>query len=132
VHYAKVQAWHETHRAIREAAVIPQGPNNLFAPLARDVCGEDVSELVRASHVRIERIVSVAHASPPGFWYDQDWAEWVVVLKGSAGVLFEGESASRILREGDYLSIPAHCRHRVDWTQADTPTVWLAVHWADG
>ena len=36
--------------------------------------------------------MSRAHASPEGFWYDQDWPEWVTVLQGSAGLLFEGEA----------------------------------------
>src|SRR3979411_679094 len=81
-----------------------------------------------APHLRLERIVSHAQASPEGFWYDQEWAEWVIVLKGSAGLHFEGESAPRVLSAGDYLDIPAHTRHRVAWTDATEPTVWLALH----
>jgi cupin 2 domain-containing protein len=78
--------------------------------------------------VRIERIVSTGHASPPGFWDDQEQGEFVVVLAGRAGLLIEGEAAPRVLRAGDYVHLPAHCRHRVEWTAADTPTVWLAIH----
>ena len=59
---------------------------------------------------------------------DQDEAEWVVVLAGSDGLLFEGEAEPRILKPGDYVHIPAHARHRVAWTDAGRPTVWLAVH----
>jgi len=77
---------------------------------------------------RIERIVSTGQASPEGFWYDQDWTEFVVVLSGSAGLRIEGEAAARILAPGAWLEIPPHVRHRVDWTDADEPTVWLAVH----
>jgi cupin 2 domain-containing protein len=29
---------------------------------------------------------------------------------------------------GDYLHIPAHLRHRVEWTAENEVTVWLAVH----
>jgi cupin 2 domain-containing protein len=65
---------------------------------------------------RVLRIVSHAHASPPGFWYDQPEAEWVVVVAGSAGLLVEGESAVRGLGPGDYVLIPPHVRHRVEWT----------------
>ena len=72
--------------------------------------------------------LSRPEASPPGFWYDQDWTEWVVVLSGSAGVKIEGEDKPRILAPGGYLEIPPHVRHRVEWTDADEPTVWLAVH----
>jgi cupin 2 domain-containing protein len=102
---------------------------NLFADLASDVTQEQVSELMHASSVRIERIVSHGQASPPGFWYDQDWAEWVVVLSGSAVLRLEGEGALRKLQRGDYLHIPAHRRHRVEATDAHEPTIWLAVHY---
>ena len=77
---------------------------------------------------RIERILSTGQASPAGFWYDQDWTEWVFLLSGSAGLLIEGEDAPRVLRPGAYLEIPVHRRHRVEWTDADQPTVWLAIH----
>jgi cupin 2 domain-containing protein len=30
----------------------------------------------------------------------------------------------------DYVEIPPHVRHRVEWTDAGAPTVWLAVHGA--
>jgi cupin 2 domain-containing protein len=79
--------------------------------------------------VRVERIVSFGHASPPGFWYDQPWHEWVVLLTGAARVLFEGDSAPVQLGPGDSLDIPAGRRHRVEWTAPDGPTVWLAVHY---
>lgn len=102
--------------------------SNLFA--SQDVlpAAEAVDVLVSEPGVEIHRIVSNAHASPPGFWYDQDFREWVVVLQGSAGVLFEGESEARVLRPGDYLDIPEHTRHRVEWTDKTMETVWLAVH----
>jgi cupin 2 domain-containing protein len=88
--------------------------------------------LLATPHLRIERIVSTGQASPPGHWYDQDRVEWVILLRGSAAILFEGESAPRLLAPGDYLLIPAHARHRVEWTASDRPTVWLAVHCREG
>ena len=81
--------------------------------------------------VRIERIVSTGQASPPGFWYDQDWGEWVVLLSGAARLRFADEDEPRHLGPGDWVDIPAHCRHRVEWTDPDQPTVWLAVHYRD-
>jgi cupin 2 domain-containing protein len=33
------------------------------------------------------------------------------------------------LSPGDHVIIPAHVRHRVEWTDAEHPTVWLAVHY---
>jgi cupin 2 domain-containing protein len=101
---------------------------NLFTDVARDLRDEQVTALLAVANLRIERIVSTGQASPPGFWYDQDWAEWVIVLAGSAGLLIEGEPAPRVLMPGDYLHLPAHMRHRVEWTDAGQPTVWLVVH----
>ena len=66
--------------------------------------------------------------SPPGFWYDQAWNEWVIVLKGNAKLQFEHEPAARTLSTGDYVFIPARKRHRVEWTEPQQPTIWLAVH----
>ncbi|MEA3070082.1 MAG: cupin 2 protein, partial [Alphaproteobacteria bacterium] len=43
-----------------------------------------VATLVTKSGLRIERIVSLGQASPPGFWYDQAEGEWVVLLAGAA------------------------------------------------
>jgi cupin 2 domain-containing protein len=103
---------------------------NLFAALPQGEAAEFFSELVASENVRIERIVSYAHASPPGFWYAQETREWVVLLAGSAGLLFDGEDAPRVLKPGDYVDIPAQARHRVAWTDAAQPTVWLAVHFA--
>jgi cupin 2 domain-containing protein len=68
---------------------------------------------------------------PPGFWYDQPWAEWVVVLAGSAGLRFEGEAEVKVLSEGDYILIPARVKHRVEWTSKDHATIWLAVHYPE-
>lgn len=102
---------------------------NLLAgiPARRDA--EEVMTLATTPQVRIERIVSHAHASPPDFWYDQDWSEWVLVISGEAGLQIAGEAGLRVLKPGDYVTIPAHLRHRVAWTAADRPTVWLAVHY---
>lgn len=75
--------------------------------------------------MRIGRIVSHGHASPDGFWYDQARAEWVVVLKGAARLRFEDGVLE--MRPGSFMNIPAHRKHRVEWTTPCEPTVWLAV-----
>jgi cupin 2 domain-containing protein len=108
---------------------MPQGAGNIFAQIPRQAAAEEIVELVEAGAVRIERIVSTGQASPPGFWYDQPWTEWVLLLTGAAGLLFEDEPTLRELKAGDYLLIPAGQRHRVEWTDATQPTVWLAVHY---
>jgi cupin 2 domain-containing protein len=109
---------------------MPQIPpnGNLFAPLVRTSTDEDIIALLTTPNVRIERIVSTGQASPPGFWYDQDESEWLVLLTGGAGLRFETETEMRELKPGDYLHIPAHARHRVEWTHPSEPTVWLAVY----
>ena len=101
---------------------------NIYADLPSAVPDEVVESLVEAQNVRIERIVSNGQATPEGEWYDQERDEWVLLLSGSAGLLMEGEGGPRILKPGDYLMIPAHCRHRVAWTDPGERTVWLAVH----
>ena len=101
---------------------------NLLVDLPAAPAGEDLRTLLTTPDLRIERIVSTGQASPPGFWYNQDWAEWVLLLTGQAALQIEGEAAPRLLTPGSYLHLPAHCRHRVEWTSTDTPTVWLAVH----
>lgn len=101
--------------------------NNLFAGLPADLPEELVEVLAQHKHFRIERIVSTGHTSPEGFWYDQDDAEWVIVLKGEARLRFEGVEQPLSMKPGDHVAIPAHRRHRVEWTSPNEPTVWLAV-----
>ena len=88
---------------------------------------EQLTELVTAPGLRIERIVSTGQASPAEFWYDQDRAEWVLVLSGSAWLMIEGEAEPRVLGPGDHVLIPARVRHRVAWTDPGQPTIWLAA-----
>lgn len=103
---------------------------NLLSSLPTEKLPAERTDVVlERDSVRIERIVSTGQASPPGFWYDQDEWEWVVVLQGEAELEFAEEDRRVRLRPGDHLLIPAHCRHRVAWTSGDGPTVWLAVWW---
>lgn len=93
--------------------------------------GEQVEEILGRRALRVERIVSRGHASPPGYWYDHDEHEWVAVLSGRARLRFEDEDAQLEMAAGDHVDIPAHRRHRVEWTDPDTPTIWLAVFYQD-
>jgi cupin 2 domain-containing protein len=103
---------------------------NLFADIPETVLSEQVVALLSRPGLRIERIVSTGHASPPGFWYDEPAAEWVVVLSGKAALRFADEAAPRLLEPGDFVDIAPHRRHRVESTDAHVPTIWLAVHYA--
>jgi cupin 2 domain-containing protein len=101
---------------------------NLFANIPPHLPTELLTTLLESPNVRVERIVSHGHASPEGFWYDQAQNEWVLLLQGAARLRFEGETQPVELNPGDFLNIPAHQRHRVEWTTPAEPTVWLAVH----
>ena len=104
-------------------------PINLFADLPADLPEELIETLLVAGNVRIERIVSHGHASPEGFWYNQDSHEWIVLLRGSARLRLKGDDRPIDLHVGDALNIPAHQQHRVEWTTNTMPTIWLAVHY---
>ncbi|GHT15723.1 hypothetical protein FACS1894170_13260 [Planctomycetales bacterium] len=92
---------------------------------------EELTEtLIMAQSIRIERIISTGQSSPPGFWYDQDENEWLVLFQGEAELEIAGaedEIAVVRLSAGDYILIPAHQKHRVQSTSKTTVTVWLAV-----
>ncbi|WP_404789113.1 cupin domain-containing protein [Altericista sp. CCNU0014] len=83
--------------------------------------------LVEGHRLRIERILSLGQTTPLGEWYDQDLDEWVILLQGEAELAYEGNTRQR-LQAGDYVLIPAHCRHRVEYTSTEPPCIWLAVH----
>ena len=102
---------------------------NLFALLAASRAAEQFTDLLAAPGLRLERIVSLGQMTPPGEWLEQSRAEWVILLRGAARLLFEHERDARDLRPGNYVTIPARCRHRVEWTTPDEPTIWLALHY---
>ena len=105
---------------------------SIFADLPRSTAAdEQISELLSRRGLRIERIVSTGQCSPPGFWYDQPDGEWVLLLRGAARLRFADDTEARELRPGDFVDIAPHRRHRVDWTDPDQPTVWLAIHYTE-
>lgn len=107
-------------------AALPSG--NLYAAVATGGPDERFDLLAQSPGVRIERIISTGQASPPGFWYDQPEDEFVLLLSGAALLRLEMDNRILDLKPGDWIDIPAHCRHRVEATQADPPTMWLVVH----
>ena len=102
---------------------------NLLAHLPAALPQEFVELLLAAPDLRIERIISRGHASPAGFWYDQDSNEWVLLVSGAARLRFEGEEPVE-MAPGSYVNIPAHRRHRVEWTHPEQLTIWLAIHYS--
>lgn len=102
---------------------------SLYADLSVGDAEERFDVLLSTGAFRLERIVSRVHATPGEEWLDQAWAEWVLLLKGSAGLRVEDSSKTMVLQSGDYVFLPAHLRHRVEWTDPQTETIWLALHY---
>jgi cupin 2 domain-containing protein len=99
---------------------------NIFKNLPIDLNKEVVESIITSKSIRIERIISKGQISAKEFWYEQEENEWVILLSGSAKLLFEnGELVE--LNPGDYLNIPANKKHRVEWTIPDEETIWLTV-----
>ena len=86
---------------------------------------EQFLDLLHADGFRLEHIASHGQPSPPGFWYDQPADEWVVLLRGSAMLRFDSGGVLE-LKAGDFLTIPAQSRHRVEAVSFDA--IWLALH----
>ncbi len=97
---------------------------NLFSPMPQVAADESIDEVLARPGVRIERIVSYGHVSPPDFWFDQDEDEWVCLVDGEALLAFADGPDRRLFR-GDWLLVAAGCRHRILATSS--PAVWLAV-----
>lgn len=120
-----------TRIAEEDCPVIPtdkhSAKGNIYSDVPDRLPEEIMETLVSSGKVRIQRIISYSHASPEGFWYDQDENEWVLLTKGSAALKFDGKEELLLLRPGDWVDIPAHVRHRVEWTDPEDKTVWVGV-----
>ncbi len=103
---------------------------NFFDEIPEKLPQEFIESLLNTSTLKIERIISDGQATPTGEWYDQPMNEWVILLKGTAGLLFYGDSNIIQLNPGDYTHIPSHKKHRVEWTDPVEKTIWLAIHYA--
>lgn len=100
---------------------------NIFTGICGPFAEERMQSLLTGVGVRLERILSWGQASPAGYWYDQEEAEWVLLLSGHARLRLAEPDEILELNPGDYVLIPSHRRHRVDWTAPDEATVWLTL-----
>jgi len=106
--------------------------DNIFSDLPVELAGELIEPLLQSQHLRIERIVSLGQITPEGQWYDQTEDEWVLLLQGQARLQLQQQPDEISLQTGDYLHIPARCKHRVSWTDPDQTTLWLALFFTAG
>ena len=105
--------------------------SNIFSNIPNRLPEELFETVLKTDHVRIERIVSRNHSTKAGHWYDQDWDEWILLLQGQAKLRYKNRPEDIVLNPGDYLLIPAHTLHRVEWTDRNSDTIWLAIHMTD-
>ncbi len=102
---------------------------NIFSKIPYFMQDEISETLLKAEHFRLERLVSSGQTTPQGEWFDQIGNEWVMLLSGSAGLRFDDNEEVHVMHPGDYVHISAHKRHRVEWTDPEQRTVWLALHY---
>ncbi|MFH1837075.1 MAG: cupin domain-containing protein [Candidatus Omnitrophota bacterium] len=102
--------------------------DNIFSDIPGRFKKELFETIVEKDGIKIERIVSLGQKTPEGEWLSEAKSEWVVLVEGSAVIFFEGEKEARELKAGDHLMIGPGQKHRVEWTDPDNRTVWLAVY----
>lgn len=101
---------------------------NLFEDIPEDLPEEQIQQLLGGAGFSLERIVSRGHSSGEEQWYDQQRNEWVVLLRGAAELQFSDGRRQR-LEAGDFVTLAAHERHRVAWTDPQQESIWLALHY---
>jgi len=101
---------------------------NIYCDLPVHLPRELFEVLSAGKDFTLERIVSRGQATPEGQWLEQWKNEWVLLLKGSAGIILQGQKDAVPLKPGDYMLIEARQKHRVEYTDKETETVWLALH----
>jgi len=101
---------------------------NLFQSIPCADHEEIIDALVDHAGVTIERITSKGQSSSKDFWFDEARSEWVLLLQGQARLRFEQGNEILDMAQGDWVDIPAHCRHRVEWTAPEEETLWLTVY----
>ncbi len=105
--------------------------DNLFAAIPDQLPDELVTVILQQPTLRIERIVSRGHCSAPGFWYQQQQHEWVLLVQGAARLRLENQPTPVSMEAGDYLLIPAELRHRLEWTSPASDCIWLCLFFSD-
>ena len=106
---------------------------NGIDPLLRSAVPPDGTERVRQLQSgpgwHLDLIHSCAASSADGYWYDQDEHEWLTLLRGSARLALQSPEQTIDLSVGDGLYLAPHRRHRVERTDPEPGTLWLALYW---
>ncbi len=105
------------------------GSGNFFSGIPHQIDDEIFDTILSSDGCEIKRIISKGQKSPADHWYDQEKNEWVMVLKGAAKLKFKDDNKIVEMIPGDYIHIPAHCKHRVEWTDPNAETIWLAMYY---
>ncbi|MDR2408764.1 MAG: cupin domain-containing protein [Bacteroidales bacterium] len=101
--------------------------NNIFDLENISFSDKEVTDILASSrNSRIERIVSFGQTTNENEWYDQIQNEFVLLLQGEARIGFDN-GEEKYLSQGDFLIIPAHARHRVNYTSSQPVCIWLTV-----
>jgi cupin 2 domain-containing protein len=101
--------------------------NNIFTVKYKLPKEEIFETILTNKNIKIEKIISYGQITEKGKWYDQDEDEWVILLKGKAILKLKGENKLINMIAGDFISIKAHVKNRVEYTSDDA--IWLAVHY---
>ena len=99
---------------------------SIYSKIPKELSRELIENIASSNEIKIERIISKGHKTPKDSWYNQDKREFVLLIKGSAELLFYPNKLVK-MKEGDYIIIPAHKKHRVENTSTKTETIWLTV-----
>ncbi len=93
-----------------------------------DTSDEIFESLLKKPGFLLERIITNGQTTPRGEWLCQARSEFVLMVKGSASLLFKENGGLVQLQPGDYIIIGQNKSHRVESVSQDEETIWLALH----
>ena len=114
--------WGEQETASRKAG-------NLLGQTLPPIGTESESTLISRENWCLHLILSNAFQTPKGEWLVQEETEWGLLLRGSAELRFEDPEERVDLSVGDPVLIDSNRPHRVERTDPDPGTLWLALYW---
>lgn len=101
---------------------------NYFSGFLKSHSKENYYDLLKNKKFVLEKIVSKGYATPRNVWLLEDKNEFVLLLKGTAELLFENGVTTK-LKEGDYFIIPSGIKHKVIKTSKKPLCYWLTLHY---